>query len=127
MDNQQNERAARIVGQSPSRRLFSPNHMINILLGFGMASAIGLSVKYTSTGSPGVAGLLFIGAIPAVFLLEYVIKRLFKPDFELQLRWGIVGMVVATLTVMPLVITPRCGWNNDQCKPHSNLHHHVRR
>ena len=117
-----NERAT-LTGQQPQGAELSNQQAallgiraINVLLGVAGATAIAFDVQYPNKQHVGYLVLL-VAAI-AIVVLNLSIKRLYLKGYKTKFLLSFnVGAVVGALIAFPMVITPKCGWLGDTCKP----------
>jgi hypothetical protein len=96
---------------------------LNFAIGFVFGSMVIIFLEQSLTQNSPAPVAYCLGLLLAFVVLEFLLEK-YMSGFETKRHWQFGGTLVALLTVMPLVITPKCGWNNDKCPPvHPRTHH----
>jgi hypothetical protein len=101
-------------GQNPPGGL--PSWLLNLVVGCILGAAIGVLFGLLTAGRHNTAvGIGFLVWFVAGVATEFL-------PFN-RWYWKLAGLCVGFAVVLPLAVTPKCGWYNDQCKPVQQVRH----
>ena len=90
---------------------------LNLAIGFIFTAVLCSLFGLLDSGKyPTACGIGFLVWFVAAVATEFL-------PFESKWSWKIGGGIPALLIILPLTVTPHCGWHNDQCKPVHQIHH----